>query len=334
MKLFRFALVLALIFLVGPIFAQRTITIKMASQVPENTPWGQYFNRIAAEWKRITNGQVEMIVYHNGVAGGEKEVVRSLRVNQIQAAVLSTYGLYEISPEIMTLSCPFLIRDDDELDVVLAGVKGDLEGKINSRGYFTLAWARVGWVKFFSKQPVFVPADLKRQRLGTNADQAEMNEIFKTMGFQMIPVSSNDILIALTSNMVEAVFQSPIAVGSTQAFGLARNMASINIAPFIGAIVFNERAWRAIPERYKPQMLEVVRRSESELDRAIIGLESEMIKTMGNYGLVVNQLSPQQEQLWYNEIGRTMPSLIGTMFDRGIYGRIEAILRDYRSRRR
>jgi len=274
-----------------------------------------------------------MVIYHNGVAGSEKEVVRSLRVNQIQAAVLSTYGLYEISPEIMTLSCPFLIRDDDELDTVLAGVKGELEEKINGKGYFTLAWARVGWVKFFSKQPVYTPADLKKQKLGTNADQAEMNQVFKTMGFQVIPVAHNDILIALNSSMVDAVFQSPIAVGSAQIFGLARNMASINIAPFVGAVVFNQRAWRAIPDKYKPQLIDAIRRNEAQLDLSIRAMEDEMIKTMGNYGLKVNELSPEQKQLWYDEIGRAMPGLIGTMFDRGVYGRIDAILRDHRSRR-
>ena len=334
MKFVRIALALIVIIAAGPVFAQRTTTIKMASPVPENTPWGKFLNELAIEWGKISGGQVELIIYHNGVAGSEKEVVRNLRTNQLQAAVLSTYGLFEISPEVMTLSCPFLIRDDDELDIVLAGVKDELEEKINGKRYFTLAWARVGWVKFFSKQPIFTPSDLKKQRLGTNADQAEMNQVFRTMGFQMIPVARNDILIALNSGQADAVFQSPVAVGSTQIFGLAKNMASINIAPFIGAIVFNDRTWRRIPDKYRPQLVEATRRLESRLDREVREMESDMIKTMENYGLSVNQLSPAQEQLWYEEIGRVTPSLVGTMFDRGIYERIEVILQTHRNRRR
>ena len=335
MKRVRMAFALVMIAAAtGPVFAQRTITLKVASPVPEDTPWGLFFNQLAAEWSRITNGEVKMIIYHRGVASSEKDVVRNLRLNQFQGAVLSTYGLYEISPEIMTLSCPFLIRDDDELDLVLAGIKGDLEEKINGKRYFTLAWARVGWVKFFSKQPIFTPADLKRQKLGTNADQAELNQVFKTMGFQMIPVAHDDILISLNSSMVDAVFQSPIAVGSTQIFGLAKNMASINVAPFIGALVFNQRAWNSIPDKYKPQLIAAVRKTEAELDKAVRAMESDMIKTMGNYGLKVNQLTPEQEQLWYDEIGNVTPNLVGTMFDRTIYNRIEAIVRNHRSRSR
>jgi len=334
MKRFYLIFALILIFPLNPLFAQRKITIKMASPIPENTPWGHFFNQLASDWRKITDGEVELIVYHNGVAGTESDVVRSLKLNQIQAAVLSTLGLYEISPEIMTLSCPFLIRNDDELDLILAEVISDLEENINSKGYFTLAWARVGWVKFFSKSPVFAPADLKKQKLGTNADQAELNQVFKAMGFQMVPVERNDILVALSSNMVEAVFQSPVAVGSTQAFGLAKNMASINVAPFLGAVIFNQRAWRSIPDKYKPQMIDAVRKNEAKLDRDIRKLEDDMIKTMGNYGLKVNQLSPQQEQLWYDEIGRAMPGLIGTVFDRKVYERVETILKNYRNGRR
>jgi TRAP-type C4-dicarboxylate transport system substrate-binding protein len=333
-KFFRIVFFLAMILLAGPVSAQRVITIKMASVVPENTPWGQYINRIASEWKRITNGEVNVIVYHNGTAGKEEAVVRNLRVNQLQAGVLSTFGLTEIAPEIMTLSCPLFIRNDDELDLVLNEVKAELEERLNEKGFFTLAWSRVGWIKVFSKAPVFVPFDLKSQKLGTNVEYEKLNQIFKSMGFQMVPVAQDDLLIALNSPMVDAVYQSPIAVGSAQIFGLAKNMASINVAPFMGAIVMNKRTWNSIPEKYKPRMIEAARREEIELDRVVRKFEEDMIKTMGNYGLTVNQLSPAQEQLWYDEIDRAMPSMIGTFSDRGFFNRIQSILRDHRSGRR
>jgi TRAP-type C4-dicarboxylate transport system substrate-binding protein len=148
----------------------------------------------------------------------------------------------------------------------------------------------------------------------------------------MIPVARNEILIALNSGIADAVYQSPIAVGSLQIFGLAKYMASINIAPFMGSIVINQRAWRSIPDKYKPQMIEAARRIEKELDKSVQALEDEVIKTMSNYGLVENKLSPEQEQLWYDEAARVIPSLVGTALDRDIYRRIEAILKEYRGR--
>ena len=334
MKIIRTVLVLVLILQAGAVFAQRTITIRMASQVPENTPWGLFLNQIADDWRRITNGQVNVLVFHNRTAGNEETAIRNLRLNQLQAAVLSTFGLTEIATEVMTLSSPFFIRDDEELDLVLGEVKDELEAIINDKGFFTLAWSRVGWVKFFSKTPVFVPDDLKRQRLGTLNEYESLNQAFRTMGFQVVPVAQNDLLIALNSPMIDAVYHSPVMAGGTQIFGLARNMLSLNVAPFMGAIILNQRAWNSIPERFRPQLIEAARRREAELARTVMQFEEEMIRTMTTHGLVVNETTGAQAQLWYDEIGRTMPILAETLFDRNMYNRINSILQAHRSRSR
>jgi hypothetical protein len=72
---------------------------------------------------------------------------------------------------------------------------------------------------------------------------------------------------------------------------------------------------------------------EAELDGSIQALEAEVVQTMVDYGLVINQISPDQEQIWYADINRVMPSLVGTIFDRDMYRRIEALLRSRRGRR-
>jgi TRAP-type C4-dicarboxylate transport system substrate-binding protein len=311
---------------------RKTTVIKLVSLVPQDTPWGDLLNRMAVEWAKVTNGEVELRIYHNSKSA-EGDVLRQLNMNQIQAAMLSTFGLKLISPPIMTLSCPFLIRNNGELDLVLEALKPDLEKQISDKGYFTLAWSKVGWVRFFSKSPVFAPNDLKRQRLGTSETEPELMDAFKAMGYQMVPVAMNQILVSLSGGQIDAVYQSPVNAGGLQIFGLAKNMASIPVSPFMGAIVMNQRAWRSVPEKYRDELVRVTRRMEAELDGSIQALEADVIKTMVDYGLVINQISPEQEQLWYNDISRVMPSLVGTVFDRELYGRIESLLRAHRGDR-
>jgi TRAP-type C4-dicarboxylate transport system substrate-binding protein len=310
----------------------RVTTIKLASLVPENTPWGDALNKMAAEWAAATNGEVELKIYHNGSAGSEADALRKLKMNQIQAAILTTFGLNAITPGIMTLSCPFLIRDNAELDMVMDALKPELERRINeSGGFYTLAWSKVGWVRFFSKAPVFTPDDMKKQKMGTNENEPALMDAFKAMGYQMVPVAMTQILINLTGGMVDAVYQSPVNVGAMQIFGVAKNMADINIAPFMGGIVMNQTAWRSIPDKYKPELIRIAKKMERDLDTSIQELEAGAIETMGKYGLVINQLSPAQKQLWYDDIDRITPMLLGKTFNREIYGRIETLLRDYRA---
>ena len=285
---------------------------------------------MATEWAEATNGEVELIVYHNGVAGDEAEVLRKLRMNQIQAAIFTSIGLNSVMPEVMTISYPLLIRNDDELEMVLKQIKPELDAKIQQNGFITLAWARAGWIKVFSKTPVLTPADLRRQKLGTNPDELEMMQAFKTMGYQLIPLNLHEVLPALNSGMLDAIYQSPISVAGFQIFGIANNMTEVNLAPFMGGIIMNNTAWRRIPDRHKDRLMASCKRIEAEIDGSISRLETEAVATMAKYGLVIHRLSPGQLQEWYDDMDRYENSLAGPIFNRGLYQKIKTLLQNYR----
>jgi TRAP-type C4-dicarboxylate transport system substrate-binding protein len=310
----------------------RKITIKLASLVPESTSWGSALNKMAKEWSQATNGEVEMIVYHGGTVGAESNVLRLLRSNQIQAAVLTSFGMSEISSEVMALSYPFLIKDDAELDAVLQNIRPFLEQQVNKSGFTMLAWSKAGWVRFFSRNPVFVPDDLKKQKMASSEEAPSITNAFKAMGYQMIPVGMNDLMMGLNSGRIDAIFQSPVSAGAFQLFGIAKNMANFNIAPFLGGVVINQAAWRRIPDKYKPALLEIGKNVEKENDNAVQKMEADAITAMKSYGLIVNNVSETQKKLWIDEIGKVRPSLVGKAFDRETLERVEVILKDYRAR--
>jgi TRAP-type C4-dicarboxylate transport system substrate-binding protein len=334
--MFRFALVLlTALVLIPQAHGQRPprrIVIKLASMVPENTEWGQALNKLSAEWSRITRGEVQLQVYANGTQGSEDAVLQKLNMNTIQAAVLTSFGLNKIAPDILTLSCPFLIRNDAELTEVLRIVKRDFETQINSQNYFSLALVRGGWVKFFSREPVLVPADLKKQKVGSLPSEPELAQAFRTMGYQVVMVDQNRTLIALRAGSIDAVYQSPIASAGFQFFGVAKNMASINIAPFMGGIVLNKHAWESIPDQYKSELIRVTQRIGTEIESSLLKLENDAIRQMKNYGLTETQISPRQQQEWYDDMARVLPSLLGSTFNRAMYNKIDGILKNYRSR--
>ncbi|QQO08560.1 TRAP transporter substrate-binding protein DctP [Breznakiella homolactica] len=331
----KILMILLLAVLLTPMaaFSQRRQVLKIASIAPENTPYGEFLNRMAREWRDATNGEVEVRIYHNGVAGNEDDVLRKLKLNQLQGGVFTSLGLNAITPEVMALSCPFFIRDNDEMNLVMSNLRGDFEEKIGDKGFVPVAWTNAGWVKLFSKTPVFVPSDLKSQKLGTSASEPELTQAFKTLGYNMIPINMNELLMALNSGMVDAIYQSPMMVAGLQIFTIAKNMASINIAPVVGSVVLNRNAWRSIPDKYKPRLMEINRQLERDFGSSIAKLEDDAVATMKSYGLVVNTINPDQLKLWYDDIDRTLPSLVGTTFDRETFGKVDAILKAYRAGR-
>jgi len=325
--------ILLLLLIANPLFAQRRIQIKLASLVPENTAWGAAINRLAAEWNRATNGEVVVTVYHSGTAGDEPEVLRKLRLNQIQAAVFTSMGLNAVMPEVMAFSYPFLIRNDAEFTEVMRRLKPDLDTRIQQNGFVTLCWVHAGWIKLFSRNPVVTPADLRRQKLATGAEDQQMLQAFRIMGYQMVPLELSQLPISLNNGTVDAVYQSPVYAAANQVFGICRNMSGVNVAPFMGGILMNNAAWRSIPDRYKPQLLEISSRIEREVAASIASLEREAISTMVRYGLQINELTDEQLQVWYDDTARYENNLVGTtnaVFNRDYYIRIRNILTEYR----
>jgi TRAP-type C4-dicarboxylate transport system substrate-binding protein len=334
MKQFRGLLfVLLLLLSFSPLSAQRRMPpIRLASLVPENTPWGAAINRMAAEWSKITNGEVQVIVYHGGTMGDESEVLRKMKLNDIQAAVFTSAGISTITPEVMAISYPFLIRNNEELNEVMRRIKPQLDSRLQQSGFITIAWAQAGWIKVFSKTPVYVPSDLRKIKLATGSEE-EMLQAFRIMGYNMIPVNITQTISDLNSGRIDAVYQSPVYVAGAQVFGIANNMMEINVAPFMGGILMNETAWRRIPDKYKPDLLAVCRKMESEIEASIINLEAEAVSTMSRYGLKINQLTPAQKQEWYDDTGKYENRLVGSVFNKDYYTRINAILTDYRKGR-
>ncbi|MDR0662941.1 MAG: TRAP transporter substrate-binding protein DctP [Spirochaetaceae bacterium] len=329
-----FSILATCCFLIGafvPLWAQqRTITIKLASLAPENTPWGAALNKMAADWSAATGGAVKVIVYHNGVAGGEADVLRKLRLNQIQAAVFTSVGMNLISKNIITLSCPFLIRTDEELDTVIDKLRPQLEEDVRKAGFVTVAWSKVGWVRFFSRRPVFVPSDMKRQKLAVGNDVPSLNDAFRTMGYQLVETNLKDIVVSLNSGAIDAVYQSPVNFAVSQAFGIAKNMSTIKIAPFMGAVVLNQAAWRSIPDQYKDALLKIGRGVEEQNNQNVKKMEEAAIAAMVKNGLVINESSAAQEQEWIDDVNKVMPQLLDKTFDRALYNSIQDVLKQIR----
>jgi TRAP-type C4-dicarboxylate transport system substrate-binding protein len=312
----------------------RQITIKLASMVPANTPWGAALNRMAGEWSAATNGEVKMQIYAGSTQGTESDVLQKLNMNVLQAAVFTSFGLNKIVPEIMTLSIPMLIRDNEELETVFNALKPDFEAKINSGNYFSMALVRGGWVKIFSKDPVFVPADLKRMKVGSDTNEPAMTAAFKSMGYQVVPMESNRTLIALNGGAIDAIYVSPIASAGMQYFGVAKNMSTVNIAPFLGGIVINRHTWELIPEQHREAILAITRRIGAEIETSMAQLESDAISAMVQHGLVINDTNPRQAQEWYDDLEHSIPLLLNSgSFDRNSYEKIDRLVKTLRDGR-
>ena len=128
-----------------------SLTLKLASLLPEGTEWDRKLKSMAADWSEISNGRVKIRIYSGGIAGTEPDVIRKMRFGQIDMAVLTAAGMTAINPDSFAISIPFLLETEEELDFVLENIAPDFEEGFREEGFIVLSWAKSGWINIFSK---------------------------------------------------------------------------------------------------------------------------------------------------------------------------------------
>jgi len=324
------------IFSVGAVYAQRgsargdVINIRIASPLPRNSDWGKALDRLAADWEKVTQSQTRVVVSHDGREGSDSKMISSLLSDAIQVGIFTSAGAAEICPAVMNLSIPFMIRNESEFDLVLADILPLLDSRVKE-SFVVIAWSKGGWVYIFSKEKVLTPDDLRKQRLATSPDLKDMNTVFRTMGFQLVETDLVNTGTKLASNAINAIYLIPAGVAPMQLHKSLNHMLDLPIAPIMGAIVMNRVTWNKLSPAQQDGIMKSTRRIAAEFDVSAVKTEASAIAAMGKDGLSINKPNQTQQGLWDSEIKNTLPSLVGSIFDRELYNRINSILEKARS---
>lgn len=305
-------------------------TIRLGTLAPEGSVWYNVLREMSEGWREVSNGRIQVRIYPSGVAGDDADLVRKVRIGQLQAAALTGVGLSDVAHEVSIFQMPMLLRTDEELDYVRARLAPKLELLLEEKGFKVLYWSEVGWVYLFSNQPVRQPADLKPLKIWVWAGDAAWADALKDGGFRPVPLPATEIHTALQSGLVDAFSTTPVAALSFQWFGLAKNMMAMKWAPLTAAVVISKRAWDRFPEDLRPEILAIAQRAGEGAKVQIRRQEEEAIAAMEGYGLKVNQISPETADEWRTEIEATYPKLLGKSIPKGIYSEVAAILEEYR----
>lgn len=304
--------------------------IKIGSSAPDRSPWDDALKEIAREWERISSGQVRLKIYPGGIAGGEEDVIRKMKVGSLGGAVLTNIGLTKINPDAFVLSTPFMFHSDAEMAYVMDRLTPTFEAQINEKGFKVVIWTMTGWVNFFSKTPVLYPQDLKKLKLAFSSGEPELEQAWKKSGYLVVPNELSDLMMALQSGMVDAFYLPPLVAASGQYFGVAPHMCSLKIAPLVGGLVIVDRLWERIPDNQKKEMLETVVRVSKKLAGETDRLEQKAIGTMKKNGLVIHEAPADSLAKWKEAADKGMDELVGKLFSREIYDRLQQILQEYR----
>ena len=282
----------------GPADAQnRPIVIKLATLAPTDSPWHDIYKEMGARWAQVSQGRVTLNISPGGVAGEEPDVLRKMRIGQLQAGGLTLAGLTHITPAVTALAIPFIMETPDDLTRVREALEPRLEELLAEKGYVVLNWGDVGWMRFFLPGPDGSLEALKRYRFVAWSDD-RTTELWREAGFRQVYLSLSDVLPGLQTGLADAVSTTPLVVLSNQWFPFVPYMLDLPWAPLVGATLVDKRAWERIPAELRPQLMVVAREAGVRLQSEIFRMESEAIAAMVDRGLTVIRPSSAELAMW------------------------------------
>jgi TRAP-type C4-dicarboxylate transport system substrate-binding protein len=321
----------AVLLLLLPTARPAAITIKVASLVPEGSPWHRALLKIAEKWREISDGRILVKIYAGGVAGDETDAIRKMRINQIQAAMVTGKGLAYIHPDFYVYQLPFVARNDEELDYLFLRLRPELEELLEKKGFTLLAFTKSGWLHFFASREATTPEQMMRLRLFSLQGHAGIDQAMEDIGFQIVSLRANDVFAALQGGMVEAFTAAPLVAASMQWFALAPNMNNFNWTPLTGALIMTDRAWSMIPPSLHPRLLSSAETIMDDLYAEAMEVESQAIEIMKENGLVIHPVSTESLEKWRELVDAGFSMLIGDTISAEIYEQTMEILQEYRN---
>ena len=285
------ALALALAVLApAPAPAQPQV-VKLATLVPEGSVWDKSMREMGAQWAASTQGRVSLRVYPGGVAGDEPDLVRKMRIGQLQAAAVTTAGLANIDPSFNVFNIPMFFTSYPELYATLDKLTPVLKQRLEARGFVLLAWGHGGWVFFFTKQPVNTVEGLRKTKMFVWAGDDQMVALWKQFGFQPVPLAATDIMTGLQTGMIDAYATTPLLGLTLQWYRQTPNLVGMGLAPLVGGLVITKTAWSKIAPADQARILAACQRLEQRLEVEVPRQDTTAVAEMQKRGLKLNAVN-------------------------------------------
>jgi TRAP-type C4-dicarboxylate transport system substrate-binding protein len=292
-----------------PVEAQGRVLVRMATLVPDGSSWHLILKETAEKWKEVSGGRVRVRLFPGGVAGDDPDVVRKMRLGTLSASVLTSVGVAEIDKSVYALGIPLMYDSYEEVYWVHEKMRAKLEAGLEKKGFIVLNWADGGWVHFFTKKPVAVPADLQGLKLFTWAGDAKAVEVWRAGGFNPVPLPSTEIATALQTGLVEALGAPPQVAVISQFFNHAKNMTDLRWQLLLGATLITKKAWDRIPADVQPAIRRVTEEAGARLRREIREAEAKDVAAMEKRGLTVVPVTEAQRAEWQKVTEKLYPEI-------------------------
>jgi len=272
--------------------------MRLSTTVSEDSHYGELVNTFAAEIAKRTDGRIQIMNFHAGALGGEREALEAVQLGTQELTLTSTGPVPNFVPETRILDVPFLFRDYPHARAVLDGKIGqDLLTKFEPKGMKALGWCDNGFRHMTNnRRAVHTPADLKGLKLRTMENPIHI-QAYKAFGIIPTPMAFTEVFTALQQGTVDGQ-ENPLSIIHSNKLDQVQKHISLTGHVFSPCVlVMNKQVYDQLSEADKTAFREAaqvgIAANRARVDRD----EREVIAILRQHGMAVIESVDQAQFL-------------------------------------
>ena len=315
-----------------PVMAEKTYELKFATLAPVGSTWSDLLQEWADEVKARSDGRLIFKIYPGGVQGDEPDVLKKIRFGQLHGGAFTGYGIGHIYSPARALELPFLYNDIDEIDFVRERFMEEIEQGYRDNGYEMLGWMEVGFIYFFSREPIRSLDDLQERRIWHWQGDPIGKAFFDASGIAPVPLSIIDVYTSLSTGLIDTVYCPPLGAIALQWFTKARYLTDLPITYVIGTTVLSTKAFAKMNPGDQKIVREVMGRANQLLDETSRSDNQEAREALAAQGVEFVEPPDETRAKWDEIAARATEKLISERgYDPATLAEIDGLLEAYRT---
>jgi TRAP-type C4-dicarboxylate transport system substrate-binding protein len=294
----KFVLVLTISFAGFNSSAILAKTIKIATLSPEGTFWMEHMRAGAKEIKEKTKGRVEFKFYPGGVMGNDENVLRKIRIGQLQGGAITIGNLAQSTPDTTIYGLPYLFSSLDDAAEIRKTTDPMLSKKIEESGFVNFGFAQGGFTYLMSKEPIRSLDDL-RQRKSWIPEQSDVGlSVYRYVGVTPISLAMSDVLTGLQTGLIDTVVTSPIGALALQWHTHIKYVTDQPVNYLAAMMIIDKKSFNKLNESDQQIVRDVMGKVYKQIDEQNKVDNVSARQALINQGVEFIQLSDKEKEEW------------------------------------
>lgn len=267
-------------------FSATAARIKVGVLAPEGTNWAKHMKKMGKEIQKKTDGKVKFKFYFGGAQGDEVDVLRKVRINQLQGGIFTGKTLGDIYGDIRLVEIPFVFGDDrSKAWKTVEKLTPYFEKGIKDAGFVNLGFFEIGLVYFVSQQKTENLGALKGVKIWSWEGDRIVETMIEKMKLVSVPLPLPDVLSSLSTGIIEAAYAPAMPIIALQWSSKVKYLVDFPVAYSVGSFLISKKAWDKVKPEHRKIVNEVSAKYMAKVNESNIADNKAALSTIKEGGV-------------------------------------------------